>query len=190
MSTVEINNFIGFHESKKEIFYDIPNYEGYYQISNLFRVKSLERECNHYLSGKRMVKERILKQNKTKEGYSVLRLHKDGFKKTFYIHQLVAMAFLNHNPNRHDLVVDHVNNDKNDNRPENLQLISNRENSSKNRKGVSKYTGVFLRKGTKGTKRWFSSININRKIKYLGSFEFEFEAFMAYEKAKRNILTT
>ena len=170
-----------------ETWKDIPGYEGFYQLSSLFRVKSLKRVCNHYKGGVRNLKERILKQNKTKEGYLFLKLHKNGTSKIYYIHQLVAMCFLGHKPDGYSIVVDHINNDKSDNRPENLQLISNRENSSKNREGVSKYTGVFFRKYSK---KWFSAIRINNKLKNIGQFDFEFEAFMAYEKAKRNLILT
>ena len=80
-------------ENIQEIWKDIPNYEGYYQVSNLGNVKSLARFNN---LGKR-VKERVLKNLvTTTKGYLVVRLSKIGLVKTKQIHQLVAEAFLNH----------------------------------------------------------------------------------------------
>ena len=47
------------------------------------------------------------------------------------------MAFLNHKPNGNKLVVDHINNVKTDNRLSNLQIITQRKNTSKDRTGGS-----------------------------------------------------
>jgi len=70
---------------------DIEGYEGYYQISNLGRVKSLPRYSfqNHWLN------ERILNQQDNKKGYMYVDLYNtDSFSKKFYIHRLVAQAFI------------------------------------------------------------------------------------------------
>jgi hypothetical protein len=82
---------------------------------------------------------------------------------------LVAMAFLNHKPDgTHKIVVDHINNNKLDNRVVNLQLISQRENLSKDRKdGTSKYVGVCWKKSRN---KWQVDIKIDGKRKYLGLF--------------------
>jgi hypothetical protein len=165
---------------EKEIFKDIPNYEGLYQVSNLGNVKSLERIVTRPKSGNYIVKERILKHNKDGAGYYKLLLCKDGNKKGMKVHVLVAMAFLKHIPNGHKIQVDHINNDKLDNRVENLQLISSRENSSKDRKGSSKYTGVSW---NKQRNKWHSNIRIDGKNKHLGLFTDEYEANIAYQKA-------
>ena len=76
-----------------EIWKDIPNYEGLYQVSNLGKIKSLERftDDGHH------VKEKILKQSFAK-GYLKVNLCKNGLKKTICVHKLVAQAFLM-NPN-------------------------------------------------------------------------------------------
>jgi ribosomal protein L15E len=72
------------------------------------------------------------------------------------------MAFLNHTPCGYKIVVDHIdNNIKTDNRLENLQLITQRENVSKDIKNTSsKYIGVCWHKKAK---KWRSSIQINGK---------------------------
>ena len=149
----------------KEIFKDIPNYEGSYQVSNLGRVKSLL-----------FNKERLLKFGKTcnGNGYYFLYLYKNGKPKAFMVHQLIAMAFLNHKPNGYELVVDHINNDKLDNRLENLQVITQRENCSKEKKDV----GITWHKRDNV---WQAEIKIKGKTVYLGSYIYKLDALMAYQ---------
>tara|TARA_R110001606_G_scaffold117801_2_gene247758 strand:- start:6393 stop:6878 length:486 start_codon:yes stop_codon:yes gene_type:complete len=159
-----------------EIYRDIPNYEDY-QVSNLGNVKSLK--------GK---KERVLKSSTLGAGYLKVALCKNGKSKTFTVHKLVAMAFLNHTFNGFKgLIIDHKNAIKSDNRLENLQLISQRLNASKDRKGTSKYTGVSW---YKACDKWQSHIIINGKIKHLGYFTNEIEASNEYQKALKNHLKT
>jgi hypothetical protein len=157
-----------------EIWVDILNYEGIYQISNLGKVKSL-----NYRNTK---KEKILNLSKSTRGYPQVQLNKNGFGKTFSIHQLVAIAFLGHKPDgTQKIVVDHINNDKTDNRVVNLQLINSRENNTKDQKpGISKYVGVTF---NKVVNKWHSRITIKNKTKHLGYFDSELEAFEAYQKA-------
>ena len=154
--------------NKKEIFKDVIGFEGVYQVSNLGNVKSLK-----------YGKERILKVGTSGDGYSMVVLSKNKKQYNKKVHQLVAMAFLNHEPNGMALVVDHKNNIKTDNRVENLQIITHRKNSSKDRKNKSsKYTGVSW---NKHSNKWRSQIYINGKYKYLGLFINEYEAHLAYQ---------
>ena len=158
----------------KEIFKDIPGYEGYYQVSTLGNVKSLK-----------YGKERILKDRINSTKYLNVILYKNKICKSFKNHQLVAMAFLNHKPNGYELIVDHINNVRTDNRVENLQLITPRENVSKDiRNGTSKYIGVSW---SKKSNKWLSRIKINYKIKHLGYFIEEYEAHLAYQNELKNI---
>ena len=163
----------------EEIWKDIPKYEGLYQASNLGRVKSLKRKARHF-SGERLVSERILKGAVNRHGYIYVVLAKNGYQKTFQAHQLVAMAFLNHTPSGYKEVVDHIDNDKLNNRVDNLQITTNRHNSSKDKKGTSKYAGVCWRKASG---KWYAQIYINVKVNYLGLFEDELEAAEAYQNA-------
>lgn len=100
-------------------------------------------------------------------------------RRTFDIHRLLAMAFMSHIPDGHSLIVDHKDNDPTNNRLENLQVITNRENLSKDRINCkSPYTGVFINTRTK---------NIFSKIYYtdigqinIGTYPTQRQARTAY----------
>ena len=155
-----------------EIWKDIPNYEGIYQVSNFGNVCSL-----NYRHTK---KKHILKKTITHDNYLCVNLSKNGKSKVLKIHQLVAMAFLNHKPCGMKLVIDHINDNKFDNRLENLQITSVRYNTCKKQeKYSSKYKGVSFRKSDK---KWVARIFIDGKIIYLGAFVNEYDAHLAYQK--------
>lgn len=168
----------------KEIWKDIPDYEGIYQVSSFGRVKSLKREVNHF-TGSRVVNEKILKQKIDPRGYCAVGLSKLGCLKVFEIHRLVAKCFLKREENVIKLVVDHIDNNKLNNKLENLQITTNRENSSKDKfGGSSKYVGVCFKKDNK---KWYSRIQINGKSKFLGYFKTEIDAYLAYQKKLKEI---
>jgi hypothetical protein len=159
-----------------EIWKDIPNYEGSYQVSNLGNVRSLHFNTTN-----------VRKNLKVKigvSGYYYVGLWKNGKRKTVNVHSLVAMAFLGHKPDgTHKICIDHKDNNKFNNLATNLQLVSNRENCSKDKKGSSKYTGVSWHKVRK---KWQSNITINGQSIYLGIYKCELSAHFAYKKALNN----
>lgn len=92
----------------QEIWKDVKNYEGLYQISNLGRVKSLKtwiRQYNNYVE-----KERLLKPCVNSAGYYIVVLYKDKHKKTFSLHRLIAQAFIP-NPNNYPQI-NHIDGNK------------------------------------------------------------------------------
>lgn len=110
-----------------EIWKDIKDYEGLYLISNMGNVKSIERLVpNNINGGKRIIKERILKNVNDFYGYYQVNLHKDSIKKRAIVHRLVAEAFLENLNNKPQ--VNHVNGIKTDNRDINLEWCSSSEN--------------------------------------------------------------
>lgn len=84
----------------KEIWKDIKGFEGFYQISNFGRVKSLDRfvNGNHINCDYQFVKGKMLKLRKNRCGYWVVMLRKNRAFKTVLVHRLVAEAFIP-NPN-------------------------------------------------------------------------------------------
>jgi hypothetical protein len=170
----------------EEIFKDIPGYEGLYQVSNLGRVKSLPRKvCNH--KGCHISKEKFLKPGKSKCYYSVVLSNpKLNIIQSKKVHQLVAMAFLGHQPDgTMNKVIDHINNDQSDNRLENLQITTNRENCSKDVKNkTSKYTGVSW---CKQKRKWVVRMKINKKYLHLGYFNCESAASIVYQNKLKQL---
>ena len=60
----------------EEIWKDVKGYEGLYQVSNLGKVKSVERYVTHYKGGVKLVPERILKQYIPNTGYPIVHISK------------------------------------------------------------------------------------------------------------------
>ena len=111
----------------QEIWKDIEGYEGCYQVSNLGRVKSLDRnvkgnKSNYIRTGK------ILSPKTHRNGYLVVGLCTDRKIKMYYIHRLVAQAFL---PNLDRLPqVNHKDENKTNNNVENLEWCSAEYNTN------------------------------------------------------------
>ena len=105
---------------EKEIWKDIKDYEGIYQISNIGRIKSLDRYCNN-----RLIKGKILSPHLAK-GYLKINLYKNGKSKHFAIHSLVAEAFIP-NPNNYP-EVNHKDENKENNNVDNLEWCDSKYN--------------------------------------------------------------
>lgn len=151
---------------EEEIWKKLPGYE-YYMVSNYGKIKSFWYN-----------KEKLLKGFLDRGYYKVILYNKQK-RKCFLIHQLVAMSFLEHNPNGHNKVIDHINGITTDNRLQNLRIVTSRENTTfgyLKKKTTSKYTGVDLY-----NKKWRAKIQINNKIIILGRFNTEEEAHQAYQ---------
>jgi len=154
---------------KKEIWKDIPDSPGY-QVSDMGRVLSFKSGITE-----------ICKPRVNIDGYEITSLSRGGVSVTCRVHRLVMAAFKGGS----DLTVDHLNMVKTDNRLENLEYVSVRENvrrASEFKTLSSKYPGVcWFKRG----KKWKAQIRYGGKKVYLGCFKSELDAHHAYESAYR-----
>lgn len=117
----------------EEIWKDIENFEGLYQISNLGRVKSVDR-LMHVLDPKskreydKQVPECIRATNLDSKGYVMVTLKKNGKTSRHRIHRLVAKAFID-NPNNLPQV-NHIDENKENNHVNNLEWCTNAYNGA------------------------------------------------------------
>ena len=145
-----------------EVWRDINGYEGYYQVSDQGRVKSLERKDRFG----RTVKERILKPYINRYGYLLVVLCAGGKQKTLNVHRLVCEAFHENPDNKPQ--VNHINEDKADNRACNLEWTTAMENSNfgtrneRMAKALSKPIGQYTRAGEL-VKTWPSLTEIGKQ---------------------------
>lgn len=102
----------------EEIWKDIPEYEGLYQVSNLGKVKNL---FNYHSK-----KQSFIKPYKDAKGYLKIALFKDRKRKYFLAHRLVAFAFIENLQNKP--YINHKNGIKNDNHVSNLEWCTDEEN--------------------------------------------------------------
>ena len=143
----------------EEIWKDIEGYEGLYQVSNVGRVKSLRNNI-------------ILKNSIKRNGYESVKLSANNISKEYYIHRLVANAFIS-NPNNY-LEINHKDEDKANNCADNLEWCTREYNvnygtgtrrsqlsntNGKCSKPVLQYTleGIFI-------KEWKSTMDVQRNL--------------------------
>lgn len=116
---------------QKEEWRDIGGYEGYYQVSNYGRVKSLERLVHCKNRAPYRIKERYIKTNPRAIGnYCNLGLNKGGIKTNKYLHRLVAEAFILKPSDTLKLEVNHIDGDKLNNTIDNLEWVTAKHNNN------------------------------------------------------------
>ena len=136
---------------------DVVGYEGLYQVSNLGRVKGLEKiVANNW--GFKKWEERILKPGIV-QGYSYVVLRKDKTSRNFRVHRLVALAFIPNPENKP--CIDHINGCRTDNWVENLKWVTYSENINNH---ITKQRQRKKRLGYKHDKNTIDKIS-NKAIK-------------------------
>lgn len=109
-----------------EIWKDIQGYEGFYQISNLGNVKSLERVVDKGNGILQHRKERIMNKRESVDGYYVAKLNVNKKSKSIAIHILVARHFID-NPNNYP-EVNHKDCNRKNNQVDNLEWCTHQQN--------------------------------------------------------------
>lgn len=97
----------------KEVWTDIKDYEGLYQVSNHGNVKNVKTN-------------KLLKPFSAPNGYNKVKLYKNKTTKIFSLHRLVANAFLDNECNKPE--INHLDENKSNNNADNLGWCTRREN--------------------------------------------------------------
>lgn len=149
-----------------EVWKDIPGYEGRYQVSNLGNVRSL----NWRLTGQ--TKNLFLKPHN--QGYLQVELADNGKRKTYMVHRLVAICFVD--GYTEGMLVNHKNENRTDNRAENLEWCTQSYNTAytvchlykDGKRKAFKCTLPILQMDMNGNviKKWDSPISVKHTLGY------------------------
>lgn len=153
----------------EEIWKDVKDFEGLYQVSNLGNVKRLK--------GKGCVSERLIARSVNKFGYIYIGLHNKGIYRKIKAHRLVATAFIDNTNNKK--TINHINGIKTDNKVENLEWCTFLEN-----KQHAVNTGLT---NTKGVKHYFCKLSEEQVLEIR---EIGFSKSIAYLSRKYGVSQT
>lgn len=141
-----------------ETWKEIEGYENLYEVSNLGRIRSLGRICNTKDGATQKKRARILTQEITIHGYCRVRLYdSNGKAKHCAVHRLVASAFIG--SISEDMQINHINEIKTDNRVENLEICTPKQNCNHGTRNIRLSKANTGKKHTQETKAKLSLIN-------------------------------
>jgi len=120
-----------------------------------------------------------------------IRIHQDGYmvvslckgKSSFNWHRLVWEYFNGKIPK--GMFIDHINNNRLDNRIDNLRIVTPMENTQKTIRGKNNHSGYAGVSFDKITNKWKAQISINSKTVNLGRYETKEKAYQVYLDAKK-----
>ena len=154
----------------KEIWKDIPEYEGYYQASNLGNIKSLERKVTYSNGAIHYYSEKIRKPSLSE--YRLIALSKDGKVKMCKISRIIAKLFVEGRCDKNN-IVNHIDGNKHNDKYDNLEWCTYSKNSlhsfdSGLRTRKNKTPGVFF---DEKRNKWCSYLYRNSKNIFVGRFD-------------------
>lgn len=160
-----------------ETWMPMPSYNGQYEISNMGRVKSLDRVVIKKSGENASIAGRILKQYKRQSGYLKISVSKDGKRKTFDVHRLVGVVYIDNPENKKE--INHKKGNKLDNRASSLEWKTPSENAQhkwdnglqkpfwkdkKGRENPNSKTVLQFDSKMKLVKKWDSVADIHREL--------------------------
>lgn len=111
------------------MFKHIPGYEGIYEADESGVIRTVEGKQTHsVIRGMRTWKQRVLKQKTDKNGYKRVTLYKDKKPKTWLVHRLIAITFLE--PNVGQNIINHIDGNPANNHVSNLEWCDYKHNSN------------------------------------------------------------
>ena len=167
---------MGEWEGEKEIWVKVPEFEGY-ELSTLGRMKNKRGLILRFVKGKEGSGKDYWKTNLSVQGvYTTVR-----------IHQLVMKTFGVRPESDEMLVVDHINQNKLDNRLSNLRWLTVSQNGMNSKMWTSNTSGTKGVYWVPSRKRFLALIHFNKKKEYLGYYETKEEAEAARRAAERRL---
>ena len=168
-----------------EIWKDILGYEGFYEVSDLGRIRTKERRVPTKGDNKtRLVKAMLRKTFPNKQGYPIVTLSRENKLATFTVHQLVAQAFIPGFIKGTEL--NHIDGDKGNPAASNLEVSNPSHNQLhavrtglRPKTGVSSYRYVYYVRSPKAKARWAAA------IRHAGQTSYGWKTFMTEEEAAR-----
>ena len=154
-----------------ELFKPIDGYDNYL-VSNFGNVKNSKTN-------------KIMSPATHRYGYKRITLCKNGNCKNFYIHRLVALAFLENIDNKK--VIDHIDNNPANNNVKNIRWATSKDNCYNQDKRITNTSGFKGVTFNKPSNKYQANIRINGKKKHLGLFKSAEEASKAYEAKAKEI---
>lgn len=146
----------------EEVWKDVVGYEGYYEVSNIGRVRRVPRYITGVNGVTRFWKGRILKQTTTQDGYLRCILSKDGKTKHVRSHVLVAESFVE-NPNNYP-VINHKDENPANNHIDNLEWCSIAYNNSYGTRTERAINSEGFKKNTERNKKPVLKITVTGEV--------------------------
>lgn len=182
LSFVGITYNVGSMNKEQEIWKPVVGFEGYYEVSNLGRVRSLDRTVIRSNGIVQTLRGKVKDVKNNAYGYPCVTLCKDGISRQTTLHRIIAEAFIPNPDNKPE--IDHINTIREDFRLENLRWVSHKENMhnpiSKERVYINSHTKEATKKNNA------TKVARNRKTapKRVYQFTLNGEFVAEYESAR------